>query len=501
MDEEKKVEMRKERIKKWLKDPYHLALLGIVLLAVVIRLYYFFLTTNQPLWWDEAEYLLKAKNIAFGTPETGWGAAGRPILFSFIAAGFFKIGLGELGLRFVFVILSISNILLIFYIGKYLFGKREALIAAFLYSLFYLDLFYTSRMLEDMPQVFFVLLSLFFFTKGYLEKSNVKYTYFVIPALVVGILFRFTVGLFAIVLVLFLFLAEGAGFLKKKEVRISIFLGILAYLPYWIWSYFSFNSLNPFHTILYVLTTSTASNPWQVFMNYVSYFPSYMFLLATIVFLIGLVFLVLELVLSYDLVRKSQSLRNKLLILIWIVVPFIYFAFFVNHFEDRYIFMIFPAVFFTLGFILEKAFIFLKKFSKTLAILVIFAVIAIAGFQMFSYSNSIVKDKLTSYSDLKNAGLWIKENSLPSDIVFSAAIPEITYYSERATYKHQENLSSELDALNKNKTVLLVTNWERDPPWLYDYLSQNQTTFAIGYQSVSEYHGQKVFAIVFSRSR
>ena len=117
-----KVKERKEKIKNWLKNPYNLALVGMLLLAFIIRLYYFFLTKSQPLWWDEAEYLVKAKNIAFGTPYTGWWEAGRPILFPVIASIFFKIGLGEIGLRFFYVLLSIFNILLIFLIIKRLFN-------------------------------------------------------------------------------------------------------------------------------------------------------------------------------------------------------------------------------------------------------------------------------------------------------------------------------------------------------------------------------------------
>ena len=136
-------------------------------------------------------------------------------------------------------------------------------------------------------------------------------------------------------------------------------------------------------------------------------------------------------------------------------------------------------------------------FARIVAILIII-LLAFTGFKMISYSDMIIKDKVSSYSDLKTAGAWIKENSDKSTIIISAAIPEITYYSERATYGHLENWSSELDTLSKNKSLLLVTDWERDPDWLYASLSQNQSILKQIYQSTSTYNGQKMFAVVLS---
>src|SRR3989344_553932 len=156
---EKIVEERKDKVKNWLKNPYNLALIGILIIAFGIRLYYFNLTSDQPLWWDEAEYMLKAKNIALNTPDTGWGSNVRPVLFSFLASLFFKFGLGETALRFSLILISMMGILLLYLVGKELFNERVALIAASLATFFYIDLFYSMRLMVDVPQVFLILLS------------------------------------------------------------------------------------------------------------------------------------------------------------------------------------------------------------------------------------------------------------------------------------------------------------------------------------------------------
>jgi len=59
---DEKLEQRKTKIKSWLKNPYNLALVGLLIIAFAVRLYYFSITKDQAVWWDEAEYLLKAKN-------------------------------------------------------------------------------------------------------------------------------------------------------------------------------------------------------------------------------------------------------------------------------------------------------------------------------------------------------------------------------------------------------------------------------------------------------
>ena len=46
----------------------------------------------------------------------------------------------------------------------------------------------------------------------------------------------------------------------------------------------------------------------------------------------------------------------------------------------------------------------------------------------------MIKNKLDSYSQIKEGGLWIKLNSQPKDVIISNSVPQNTYYSQRATY-------------------------------------------------------------------
>lgn len=490
------------KIISWFKDPYNLALLGIMLLAIGIRISYFILTKNQPLWWDEAEYMLKAKNIAFGTPDTGWAAGLRPILFSFISAIFLKLGLGEIGLRFLWAIMSIFNVYFVYYLGKNLIDKKVGLIAALLMACSYIELFYAFRLLVDLPEVFFILLALVFFINSEFLGKSKKYIWLVLPILLLGTLIRFTVGLGIIILLLYLLFTRRLSLFKEKEWYISLAFGFLIYIPYGLYSWKTFG--NPFSIIISTLIGSSGQRspidtPMHVLMTYIQYLPSYTNLLLYFAFLIALVIIIFKIIFAYGSIGKIKSSKINLLLILNILVPLFYFGLFVNHFEDRYLAMALPFMFILIGFSLNYFYLVLRPYTgKAITLILIIALVSFGAYQMYSHSESIIKDKLTSYDDLRKVGIWIKDNSNKNESILSGALPELTYYSERAVYINEQNITAELDKIAaKNVGYIVVSSWENEPEWLRVYLSSNQTKFEPVYQSVSDYHGQQTYAVVF----
>ena len=496
-------EERKKKIKAWLSNPYNLALVGLIILAFAIRLYYFNITKYQPLWWDKAEYMIKANNLAFGTPETGWWGEGRPVLFPFLASLFFKAGLGEISIRFIWVILSTLNILLIYLIGKKLINERVALFAAAVMSFSYIDLFYTSRLLVDLPQVFFILLATFFFLKSNTEELNKKAVYYVLPILFLGTLMRFTVGLFIIILLVFLLFIHGFKLFKKKEWYISTILGVVVFIPYMIYSQITYG--NPFKAFLVFLASERGPNfnPIDVLKQYISYLPSYLSGFLFLFFLLGLGLIIFNLFIRYDLIKKEgNSSKHYLFILLWFFVPLLYFGLAVNHFEDRYLFMALPPMFFFVGLGLDKLLEWIKKYNKIIAVIAI-AVILIHGlYGMANHSSSIIKGKISSYKDLKDTGLWIKDNSSHGEAVATGGVPEITYYSQRASYSIEQSLEEQLKSIKeKNIKYIVLTNLEKTPEWIISYIQTNQTIFKPVHQSMTDYgNGAKSYALVLSNN-
>ena len=77
----------------------------ILIFAIIIRLYYFFLTINQPLWWDEACYGALARNLASHLWDNTTIIQGetliRPILLPFFWSILMKLNISETGVRFL----------------------------------------------------------------------------------------------------------------------------------------------------------------------------------------------------------------------------------------------------------------------------------------------------------------------------------------------------------------------------------------------------------------
>src|SRR3989344_6324980 len=116
-EEEAKTNEKVQRIKNFLKDPSTLLILGIVVLAFIIRIYYLRMSAGQTLWWDEAEYMATAKHWALDVPYTL--NPQRPPLFQLAAAFLIRAGFEEFALKFLLVVIPAVVIVYV----TYLLGK------------------------------------------------------------------------------------------------------------------------------------------------------------------------------------------------------------------------------------------------------------------------------------------------------------------------------------------------------------------------------------------
>jgi len=464
----------KERAKVFFKDPHNWILIGLLVFALIFRIYYFSVTVDQPLWWDESEYLLKAKSIAFGTPDTGWGWF-RPVLFPLFIALFLKVGLGIVGIKLLWILLSLAGVLLMYSVGKELFNKKAGLIAAAIYSVFYLDIFYMSRLLVDMPAIVVSLLVIYLTIK----RKNKYFAWLIFPVLIIGTLFRFTVIITLLLVLLYLFYTTGFKFFKEKPLWISVLIGIIAYLPYGIWSWIKFGG--PFTALLRAsIGADREIARWDVLSQYLSYFPNYIYTTLLIVFFLGLAAAVFSLVIAPDLIKKNKGLQSKLFLLSWIIIPFLIFGLLINHFEDRYLFIIFPAVFLIIASGLLTIGSFIKRFNKWIALAVVILILVFGMVPLVKYSDNIVKSKVNSYDGLRKAGLWINEHSQEGDIVFSSGHPQNTAYSGRETFRFpasEKEFEERIEELKPRYFILSI--WERSPPWAYELPNKMNSTMRI----------------------
>ena len=96
-----------------------------------------------------------------------------------------------------------------------------------------------------------------------------------------------------------------------------------------------------------------------------------------------------------------------------------------------------------------------------------------------NFGNYLIESKKTSYIEVKEAGLWIKENSNPTDIVISDSLPQITYYSQRSTYPF--NLAPRRDMERKNESALLDFIKTNKPKFMTLTAFENQDDWAMAF--------------------
>ncbi len=452
----------------------------ILVFALILRLKY--LTINQAVWYDEAEYLGVAKNWAFNITSYQLHYV-RPPLLPFLMAGLYKVGFDELAIRVLILVFSMTGVLFTYLVGKEIFNKWVGLIATFLMSFFYLHLFYSARIMTDMPSMTLWLISSWFFWKGYIKNGSKKYLWLLGPLLVAGLLMRFPFGLLAIVLLVYLLITEGIKFLKNKDLWIGTALGVISIIPYTIWYYLvyskvillgpagfygHFSQLKEYIQILPIVFQS----PIPGIINLFPYFGNLFILLL----FIGIGIALLNLIIGYDMIRKNVDLKNYLFVLLWLIAPFIFFAFFAGQIaEDRYLFYLYPAAFFIIGIVLIKIYELIKKFNRILALSVILLILVSSSINQISYADTIIKNKSTSYIQFREAGGWIKANSNPSEKIIATGEPQLNYYSERNVIYWPEDYEID-EFLEKNKEVkyIVLSVLEQSPEWTYQWPQKNQ---------------------------
>lgn len=479
MNERKKIS---HRVVEWFKNPYNLILVGILLVATIIRLKYF--NINMGVWWDEGEYLLKAKNWAFGTPmKDYWNA--RPVTLSLLWALFFKLGANETFIRFMTELVpSVLSILFMYLLGKEMYNEKVGLIAAAMLSVFWLHLFFTARLLMDLPGLFFALAAMLFFWKGFIKKQGNKYIYLTAIFTVLTALTKYNDGIIIFIFAITVLIVERMELFKNKKMWKAIALCVVIFIiPYMIFNYLSFGDPLPAITT-YILTAATSAiqqfeHPaWYIF----NYFQEFLFTFWFIIFIVGLITL-WRLVLGFDLLlkRKDTKLIGDLFCVLLIIMPLIFFVFIYKFGVHQYLFLMMPGVFLIMAKGLVEISTLVEKYNKYLGVALIILVVGIGAYTQLTHADQIIENKKTTYAELKQAGIWIKENSNKDDkVMITNNEMEFGAYAEIAYINEGDNQTDFEEVLVRERPkyiVLALFGQNEEFEWLIPLLNTDKERF------------------------
>jgi len=468
---EEKIGKLSEKFKIWLKDPYNKIFLAILIFLIIFRFYWFFKVGNQPLWWDEADYMNMAKVYIgkgdYWKPNFFAADMIRPVLLPAISSLILFLGLGEQPIRLIILLASIISVPLIYGIGKQFFDKKTALFSAFILSVFWSFSFYSYRILVDVPVAMLVLAAVYFFFKAYFEDKNWKY--FVIAGIFLGLSFlmKFSSIILVFAFAVYLLTTERLKIFKNKKVILFFLASFLTILPYFIYGYLVYK--HPLAFFLGVAGTRAPTRTPLLQSAYiqVAYSIKLMHWVFIAFFYIGLVIamIYLFLLLSRIIAKKSSS-NKSYFIFVWLILSLLFFGYQVNdagytYLDERYYFVFYPVLFLLSGYGFSFVYNNIKKYNKTFALLVILALFALGAYQNIAHTNQIISVKKESYTQLKQAGEFIKSHTLPEDkIMILEETAEITYYCEREfVHIAHTNSTSIMEKIKEHKPKYAVLSF------------------------------------------
>jgi 4-amino-4-deoxy-L-arabinose transferase-like glycosyltransferase len=422
---------------------------------------------------------------------------------SLIFALFIKLGIGhEAVYRFFEFAISSTGLVFIYLIAKEIYNKKVGIISCALLSVFYLHLFYTARLLLDSIAPTFWAISIYFFIKGYIKEKNNKYFYLAAFFGAIGVFFyNQTISLFILYLV-YLFITERINLFKEKRYYIFGLVALATFIPNLILNKILFG--NPVEFIRVGLTVGNVltASYWENVKIYLSYFPVYLGTILFLAFIISLVLFAYKIILGIDLIIKSKEFeaRKDLFLLLWIIIPFLLLIKIVGHFEDRYLMPIFIPIFIIIALGFDKLRIQIAKISsKNIAHAVIIILVLLISYNQILMADSIIEAKKTSFQELKEAGIFIEQNTNRGDKIIASFTPMLTYYSGRQIIHLPETEKEMYDLIKEQKPKYLIVSVFSTHPQYINKIINNPAFIGVKAYKQNDALVAAIFEIDYSR--
>lgn len=397
-----------------------LFILGISLVYFITRLYHIL---SLSIFTDEAIYVRWAQ-IAFH--DANWRfislTDGKQPLFVWIAMVLMRfISDPLLAGRFVSVIAGFFTMIGMFFLSKEIFkNKQVGLLAAFLYAIYPFALVYDRMALYDSLVGTFVIWGLFF---AMVLIRTVRLDIALILGMVIGggMLTKtnafFTLALLPTTLLVFDWkqkrwknkLIQWLGLVIVVVVISNAMYSILRLSP---WFYI----INEKNTIFVYPVKEWFSHPFTYFTSNLHRLLNWLVIYMTIPFILFTVIAFLV---------DKKYLKEKVILIIWFIIPFIYLAFFGKNIYPRFIFFMTLSLLPLIAFAL---FVLLSKTKNKLLYCLIFFITIISPlyidyFILFDFAHAPIPESDRSQYD----------NDWPSGVGVKQSIQ---YFKEQAKDKH-----------------------------------------------------------------
>jgi len=352
----------------------------------------------------------------------------------FVWSIFIKLGISEAIMRLLTEVLP--SILLVYFsyrLGASLFNKKVGLFVGYFTSIYWVIQFYGARFMTDIPAMLFGVMAAYFFWEYYVKRAKPYGLYLAIFFGVLGFLTRFPTVLVTVGILVYLLAVKKQKFFTDKTIWIAGLVGLASLFPYFLYNKMSIGSWFPAGAFYGSQNVTVYAKPaWLIFQM----LPSFIGWMALAITIFGIIISLFNIFLGIDVFwkQKNNSINSHYFVLSWIFFQVLYFVFIIKTGNDRWVLLWMPPLFIYFALGLEKISNFLEKYHKMAGLALIIIVLAILGHSQMVHGDQLIKSKLDSYKEVKDTGLWLRENTPENAKIMAASIVQNTYYSQRRTY-------------------------------------------------------------------
>lgn len=303
-----------------LKVSKSIAVLGLILIfGLALRLFFFSgVGTSDPLAYAVYAYHLSINDYL----STMHQVNARIGVLIPVALLYRLFGTNDYTSTFFTLATSLGSIVLIFCFGRLLFNDKVGLLAAFLLSIFPLDVINSTKLLSDSPSAFFAGLSIFLFLKGEKINDSKTYIYHILSGLSMGIAFSIREMAALLVLFFIIYVIYSRKFKPSYSIIALSFIAVMA-LEMIFFHFFAGDALFRYHSVTGYLQDALQSHQYYGRLKFLNYFAAWPFVIFGNIQL-GYFYAFILLATVYWLLHRS---RNTNYMLIWLLSFLFYITF------------------------------------------------------------------------------------------------------------------------------------------------------------------------------
>ncbi len=456
-------ETKKQRFINWIKNPYTIAFLVILIIGIIIRLKYLFI--NQGIWWDELEYLAAGKAL-FGLMEHTFDPI-KAFLFPGLIGLIFSLGFSE-GVSLILIriflefIPSVALMIGVYWLGAEIsHNKKIGLIAMALMAVFWVHLFNMARVMSDAMANCFEIFALATFVAFWINKKKPHLLWVSVMFGVLGFLTRYSVALILPIMLLYLILTERTRIFKNKNVWIAMTVGVGMFLIYFFFNYIMFGNIWPaaWHYIFSPVSgvSALASMHGVINNSFITSVNSWLIWPLGLFCLLGLtiffvMFIGIDKVFKQTEDEDSKKIKPLFFLFLYLSI-FAYFWIFIWHITtSRWAMGLAGAIFvitaygfyFSYEIIISllSSFKIKKEDAVKVGTIIIGIILIFSMYNSYIITDRSIKYKSWTYGNLEDASYWLNSNVPPSETIMFASRIWYQYYTENKNFITDKNMKT-----------------------------------------------------------